>query len=120
MEINVDVDLEQDKDKNFDRNNENCIEWISGSHTATLTFTNRKHINRIKKLYESHKDDFKYFYENSDGSICCKIPLKWIKVNPGGNREYTEEQRAAMAERMRNTRNKMLNTNNMNDASDTD
>lgn len=120
MEVNVDVSLEQDKDKNFERNNENCIEWISGSHTATLTFTNRKHVNRIKKLYKSHKDDFKYWYENPDGSICCKIPLKWIKVNPGGNREYTDEQRAAMAERMRNTRNKMLSGNNTSDADDTE
>ena len=66
-----------------ERNMENVVEFISGTRTATVTFTNQKHINRIKKLYEERKDDFKYFKENKDGSICAKLPLKWIKINPG-------------------------------------
>lgn len=49
-------------------NNENMIEFISCTHFATVTFTNQKHINRMKKLYEEHKDEFKYFKENSDGN----------------------------------------------------
>ena len=78
-------------------NNENMVEWLSGSHSATVTFTNRKHINRIKKLYEEHKDDFKYFVENEDGSVCAKIPVKWIKLNAGSKnrRVMTDEQREA-------------------------
>ena len=56
-------------------NNENMIEWLSGSHSATVTFTNRKHISRIKKLYEERKEEFKYYHENKDGSVCAKIPL---------------------------------------------
>lgn len=35
-------------EKDFDNNNENCIEFLSGEHYAVATFTNRKHINRIK------------------------------------------------------------------------
>lgn len=31
---------------------ENMIEFISGQRTATVTLSNPKHINRIKKLYE--------------------------------------------------------------------
>ena len=54
-------------------NMENMIEFISGTRTATVTFTNQKHINRIKKIYEERKDDFKYFKENKDGSICAKL-----------------------------------------------
>ena len=42
-------------------NTENMIEFITGTRTATVTFTNQKHINRFKKLYEERKDDFKYF-----------------------------------------------------------
>lgn len=34
-------------------NQENVLEFISGTRTATVTFTNQKHINRIKKLYEA-------------------------------------------------------------------
>ena len=87
-------------------NNENMIEFISGTRTATVTFTNQKYINRMKKLYEERGDEFKYFHENSDGSICAKIPLRWVKVNPGAlpgtgtKRELTEEQKQALRERL--------------------
>lgn len=98
-------------EKDFDNNNENCIEFLSGERSAVVTFTNRKHINRIKKLYEERKDDFKYFHENTDGSICAKIPLKWIKLNPGSKngRVMTEEQKEAARIRLANARNKIGN-----------
>ena len=85
---------------------ENVLEFISGTRTATVTFTNQKHINRIKKLYEERKDDFKYFHENTDGSICAKIPLKWIKISPTkrNSRIYTEEEKRKIAERLKNSR----------------
>ena len=98
-------------EKDFDNNNENCIEFLSGERSAVVSFTNRKHINRIKKLYEERKDDFKYFHENTDGSICAKIPLKWIKLNPGSKngRVMTEEQKEAARVRLANARNKIGN-----------
>ena len=90
-------------------NTENMIEFISGTRTATVTFTNQKHINRIKKLYEERKDDFKFFIENEDGSICAKLPLKWIKINAGSKegRVMTEEQKEAARIRLANARKKM-------------
>ena len=87
-------------------NNENMIEWQTNARTATVTFTNQKHINRIKSIYKERKDEFGYFKENKDGSICAKIPLKWIKVNPGSapgtgkKREMTEEQKEALRQRL--------------------
>ena len=98
-------------EKDFDNNNENCIEFLSGERSAVVSFTNRKHINRIKKLYEERKDDFKYFHENTDGSICAKIPLKWIKINSGSKngRVMTEEQKEAARVRLANARNKIGN-----------
>ena len=94
-----------------ERNMENVLEFISGARTVTVSFTNQKHINRIKKLYEERKDDFKYFHENADGSICAKIPLKWIKINPGSKngRVMTEEQKEAARIRLANARNKIGN-----------
>ena len=94
-----------------ERNMENVLEFISGARTVTVSFTNQKHINRIKKLYEERKDDFKYFHENTDGSICAKIPLKWIKLNPGSKngRVMTEEQKEAARIRLANARNKIGN-----------
>ena len=94
-----------------ERNMENVLEFISGTRTVTVSFTNQKHINRIKKLYEERKDDFKYFHENTDGSICAKIPLKWIKINSGSKtrRVMTEEQKEAARIRLANARNKIGN-----------
>ena len=96
-------------EKDFDNTNENCIEFLSGERSAVVSFTNRKHINRIKKLYEERKDDFKYFHENTDGSICAKIPLKWIKINSGSKtgRVMTEEQKEAARARLVEARKKM-------------
>lgn len=87
-------------------NIENVLEFISGTRTATVTFTNQKHINRIKKIYEERKDDFKYFKENTDGSVCAKIPLKWIKINAGSKtgRVMTEEQKEAARIRLQKVR----------------
>ena len=90
-------------------NTENMVEFISGTRTATVTFTNKKHINRIKSIYKERKDEFKYFVENPDGSICAKIPLKWIKINPGSKekRVMTEEQKEAARARLVEARKKM-------------
>lgn len=87
-------------------NNENMIEFLAGAKTATVTFTNQKHINRIKVIYKERKDEFKYFIENKDGSVCAKIPLRWVKINPGAvpgtgkKREMTEEQKEELRKRL--------------------
>lgn len=48
-------------------------------------------------------------YKNKDGSVCAKIPLKWIKINPGSKtgRVMTEEQKEAARIRLQNAREKM-------------
>ena len=77
---------------------------LSGQRTCTATFTNRKHINRIKKLYEERGNEFKYLIENPDGSVCAKFPLKWVRINPGAKfdpdkpkKEMSAEQRVKLA-----------------------
>jgi hypothetical protein len=37
-------------------NTENMIEWQTNARTATVTFTNQKHINRIKSIYKERKE----------------------------------------------------------------
>jgi hypothetical protein len=90
-------------------NKENMVEFISGQKTCTVTFTNQKHINRIKNIYKERKEDFIYFIENPDGSICAKIPLKWLKINPGSKdgRIMTEEQKEAARLRLAKARENM-------------
>ena len=84
-------------------NTENMIEFLSGTRTATVTFTNPKHIKKIKELYEAHPEDFKYYILNKDGSICAKIPLKWLRISAGRTgtkREMTEEQKEQLRKRL--------------------
>lgn len=87
-------------EQNFDHSNENNIEFLTGQRKVTFTFTARKYINRIKKYKESHPDDVD-FVENSDGSICGHVPLKWLKISPPRKVELTDEQKAERSERMR-------------------
>lgn len=84
-------------------NTENMIDFISGRRTATVSFTNRKHINRIKEIYADRSEEFKFYHENEDGSVCATIPLKWIKINPGSKpdpdkpkRELSPEHKAKL------------------------
>lgn len=59
---------------------DNHIEWYGGSDTATVTFTQLKYINRIKKLAEKHATCVEILAENPDGSICAHIPLSAIHL----------------------------------------
>ena len=87
---------------------ENMIEFITGQRSMTCTFSNGKHIRKIKKLYADHPEDFKYFKENTDGSICASLPLKYLKISaPRKNtRVYTEEEKAIIRERFAKYRKK--------------
>ena len=96
---------------NFENNNENDICYLTGEHYITVYFSDRKMVNRVKKLYEDRKDDFKYIKENPDGSVCAKLPKKWLKLNAGSKegRTMTDEQREAARMRLQKAREKMKN-----------
>lgn len=94
-------------------NKENCIEWITGEHFVTASYTDKKFINRIKKIYRERSEEFKYFVENKDGSVCVKFPKRWIKNNPGikadpdkPKKQVSEEQKAKMREALARHREK--------------
>lgn len=53
----------------------------------------------IRKLSEKHPDDCQIIADNEDGSICAHVPVAWIRISPP--KQYTEEQRQQMGERMR-------------------
>lgn len=82
-------------EQNFDNSNENNVEFLTGQRKATFTFT-----DKMKKFKESHPDDID-FIENSDGSICGHVPLKWLKISPPRKVVLTDEQRAERSARMK-------------------
>lgn len=51
---------------------ENAIEWYTGSKTATVTFTQKKFINRIRRL-QNAGEHVEIVAENADGSITAHI-----------------------------------------------
>lgn len=80
---------------------ENNIEWYTGDATATVSFTQRKWVNKMKK-YADEYDEVEIAAENEDGSICAHVPVSWIKISPPRKgREYTENEKAEIAERFR-------------------
>ena len=82
---------------------ENCIEWVNGQKNVTVTLSQNKYINKVKKLAESNSD-VKIVRENSDGSILAHLPLKFIKIS--APRQMTEEQREQARERLLASKNK--------------
>ena len=86
--------------------NENAIEFMTNGTKATLTFSQGRYKSVIRKLAEKHPDDCQIVADNEDGSICAHVPVAWIRISPP--KQYTEEQRQQMGERMR--RNISANT----------
>jgi len=84
----------------MDNLNENVIEFIRDSKTATVTFCQGRYVSRIKELAEKKPDECQITTKNKDGSIVAHVPVSWIKINP--TRELTEEQRTELSERARN------------------
>lgn len=79
---------------------ENNIEFLTGADTATITFTQRKYISKIKRLAKKYPDEIKYYVENKDGSVCAEVPLTWIKVSHP--KIVSDEQREAARQRLAN------------------
>jgi len=59
---------------------ENVIEWYTGDDTCTATFTQKKFINRMRRMSETHGELVKIVHENTDGSIVCKFPLRAVHI----------------------------------------
>ena len=90
---------EEVEDRDFNLAQENVIEWLRNSETATVTFTQGRYITKIRKLAEKYPDKVQITAENKDGSIVAHIPVKAIKINIIEGRELTEDEKKVMAER---------------------
>lgn len=88
---------------------ENCIEWIKGSKTATVTFPKGRFTTKISKLAEQYPDEVQICHTNSDGSIVAHIPAKYVKISRPPVRDLTDEQREEMRERARQMFHKTSN-----------
>lgn len=69
---------------------ENGIDFFKDSQTATVQFSQKRFVNRVKSLAASHPEECQIVAENMDGSILAHVPVKWIKITP--IRIYNEDQ----------------------------
>ena len=86
--------------------NETACDFYSCDKHATFCSSERKWINKILKLHEQYPDqvEIQVLPENNQGMILAHIPKNWFKISSPRKVNYTDEQRAAMAERMKNIR----------------
>ena len=75
---------------------ENCIEWLNGQDRVTVTLSQGRLINKVKKLSEKYKE-VEIVRENKDGTLLAHLPLKFIKIS--ASRQLTDEQREKARER---------------------
>lgn len=86
---------------------ETAINRLQGDDFCAVFTAERKYINRLKELANEYPNEVKIQYINDDGSISAKVPSNWFRfVKPPAKRNYTEEQRKAMGERMKKAREK--------------
>ena len=84
---------------------ETTIDRIQGEDYCHVFTAERKFINHLKELAQDYPNDVIIQYVNEDGSIGAKVPYDWFRfVKPPTKRNYTEEQRKAMGERMKKAR----------------
>ena len=86
----------------FVNNNENCVEFLNNQKTMTVSFCSQKWITKIKKLSQSNPDDVEIIAENKDGSICAKLPIKYLKISVP--RKVSDEQKQKASERFKKLR----------------
>lgn len=87
---------------------ETAVSYLNVDNCATFHSSETKWINKILKLRESHPDEVKieYLPEDNNGMLLAHVPKSWFKISLPHKRELTDEQRAAVAERLASGRKK--------------
>lgn len=78
---------------------ETIITYNESEPTANVYTTNKSLARKLDSLTNTRPDDARRVKTYPDGAQEYEVPKKWVKVNP--TRVYSEEQRAAIAARLR-------------------
>lgn len=81
---------------------ETVINYNQEEKTALVYTYDKPLIRKLRKLV-GERDDI-IMQRGDDNFATFVVPKKWIKVSPPKNMNLSDEQRAAVAERMRNAR----------------
>lgn len=82
--------------------NEYVIEWIEGVNICAITCPENSALsNKLIKLAEEYPEDVEMMHTE-----LFHVPVKWVSVRKPKQMNYTDEEKAERAERMRQFRNK--------------
>lgn len=79
---------------------ENCIEWLNGQDTISVTLSQGRYISKVRKLAEKYPDLVQILAENNDGSIFAHMPLKSLKLNIISPKELGDDEKEKLVERL--------------------
>lgn len=85
---------------------ETAFNCVDEDNVASFSTQEKKWVNRALKLAEKYPDEVRIVAQNPDGSVCIHLPKSWFRLAPPVKRNLTEEQRQALAERMKKAREK--------------
>lgn len=84
---------------------ENVIEWITGDETISVTVSQKKFVNRIKR-FALTDENVVILAENNDGSVFAHLPISYLKLSPKRTVNQTVQEKSEWAEKMRKSRRK--------------
>lgn len=66
----------------------------------------RRWITKIHKLKEQYPERVRIIREpeDNDGCIYCELPTSWLRIKAPDKKNFTEEQRQKLAERLKRIR----------------
>lgn len=87
---------------------ETTVDKTSDENFLYYYTSEQKHLGHLKKLIAEYPDEVQVRFENPDGGIEVKMPATWFREPrpPQKGRQYTEEQKAELAERLKLAREK--------------
>ena len=70
---------------------ENVIEWLNGDKMVTATLSQKKLINRLRRMSEKFPSCVEIVAENIDGSILARFPVSAVHITIYGQKTAQDE-----------------------------
>lgn len=93
-EEDIEEDEDEESDLSLDINcRENVIEFLKNQNTITVTFSQRRWINKVKRMALKYPDLVKIIAENEDKSIVAHLPVKALHIYITKSTNFIDEKK---------------------------
>lgn len=90
-DIDINEMIKNDFDLHIHEDKDNVIEFLNNQKTIAVSFSQKRFINKIKKLKEKFPESV-YIVDETDGGIYAKLPVSFLRISKR-KRNFTEEQK---------------------------